>query len=56
MNNILELRSDSFRTLMAYFRCAIMEIETKNFHFSTTEIPSQTLKADSNLLKALKKS
>ena len=29
MNNILELRSDSFRTLMAYFRCAIMEIETK---------------------------
>ena len=29
MNNTLELRSDSFRTLMAYFRCAIMEIETK---------------------------
>ena len=29
MSNTLELRSDSFRTLMAYFRCAIMEIETK---------------------------
>ena len=29
MNNTLELRSNSFRTLMAYFRCAIMEIETK---------------------------
>ena len=29
MNNTLETRSNSFRTLMAYFRCAIMEIETK---------------------------
>ncbi|MBR3869514.1 MAG: GTP pyrophosphokinase family protein [Clostridia bacterium] len=29
MNKHFELQSNTFKTLMAYFRCAIMEIETK---------------------------
>lgn len=28
-NNLIEMQSNTFKTLMAYFRCAIMEIETK---------------------------
>ena len=50
MNNNFEMSSNSFKTLMAYFRCSIMEIETK-FNVLNEEF---SLQHDRNPIAAVK--